>query len=71
MPDPGYIRSETCSIRAVASYAHRAGAASDDSRPPAADSWHISPGHDATRILDTGGAWPMNGHHGRPMGAGR
>ena len=40
MPDPDYTRSDTCSMRAVASHAHCAGAASDvpsaDGHPPAA-----------------------------------
>ena len=75
MPDPGCTRSDTCSMRAVALHAHCARAASDvpsaDGRPPAASGWLTSLGHDVARILDAGGAWPVNGHHSRPTGAGR
>jgi len=74
MPDPGFTRSDTCSMCA-GSHAHCAGAArnvpSADSRPPAADGWLTSLGHDVARILGAGGAWPVNGHHGRWTGAGR
>ena len=75
MPDPGYTRSDTCSMRAVASHAHCAGAASDvpsaDGLPLAADGRLAAMGHEVARILGAGGAWPMNGYRGRRTRAGR
>ena len=75
MPDPGYTRSDTCSMRAVALHPHCAGTASDvpsaDGRPPAAVDWLTSPGHDVARIFGAGDAQLANGHRGRRTGAGR
>jgi len=75
MPDPGFTRSDVCSMRAVASRAHRAGAPrgvlSADGRPLAADGGLASMRHDVARILGARGAWLVSGHRCRRTGAGR
>ena len=75
MSDPGFTRSDTCSIRAVASHARCAGAARDvpsaDNRPPTAGGWLTSLGHGVARAVGAGGARLLNGRRGRRTGAGR
>jgi hypothetical protein len=75
MPDPCFTRSDTCSMRAVASHGHCAGAArgvlSADDRPLAADRGLTPMRHDVARIRGAGGAWLVNGHRGRRTGPGR
>jgi hypothetical protein len=75
MPYPGFTRSDICSMRAVASGAHCAGAArgvlSAGGRPLAADGRLTLMRHDVARIFGAGAAWLVNGHRGRRTEAGR